>query len=75
MKLNIDRLVIDHAGQQFDPARLRDALQRELAAALGGDELGRSPAGRGISAGESRGRPEPILARDLAIKIREAMKR
>lgn len=75
MKLNIDRLVIDHAGGHIDPERLRDALQRELAAGLGRDGSVRPPAGGGSLAGESRGRPESILARDLAIRIREAMKR
>lgn len=75
VKLNIDRLVIDRAGRQLDPTRLRDALQRELVAAMRGDKHGRSTISKGGSADGGRSGVESIVARDLAIKIREAMKR
>jgi hypothetical protein len=74
-KLNIERLVIDYGGRQLDPARLRDALQRELAVAVRGDGQGRSTISKGGSADGGRSGAESIVARDLAIKIREAMKR
>ncbi|MBR1214645.1 hypothetical protein [Bradyrhizobium sp. JYMT SZCCT0180] len=82
VKLSIDRLVIDAAaGQRINPATLRAAVERQLSAMIEGGGTRTFPGAparmltsSGYAASGSASK-EARLARDVAKRIYEAMKR
>ena len=79
MKINvdIDRLVIAAVpGQRLDAARLKAAIEEELAALIGarGEPAGRDGGTRSVAAPARGEQREERTARELAVKIYGAMR-